>query len=54
MQRLMTIEELHSHISYFPDRKVKFMLDGRPIQFKKTWIDDKEHVIVEFNQTGKK
>lgn len=42
----MTIEQLQAKLAYYPRRKVRFSLNGKPIRISKIDIDPKDNSIL--------
>ncbi len=43
----MTIEELQAKLAYYPSRKVRFSLNGKPIRIRKIDIAPDNSILVE-------
>lgn len=41
-----TIGEINAQLQYYPQRKVKFLVDGKSVRFKKISLNDEGIVIV--------
>lgn len=47
MASSITVGEINAKLQYFPQRKVKFRVDGNEVQFKQTSLGDDGTVFVD-------